>query len=88
MATNLAVFRGTGDIAVICVVLSEGRDSLEVTDEIGLKDIESCGQTQRRLFMAKKIAYRYDKALVEEGQPADWGKLKRYGRHALQQVSR
>lgn len=70
-----AVFRCTGDVAVVLWVVRTTDDALYVTDDKGITELGQVGQSDRIVGMAKERAYYYDQSLVTHGDMADWERL-------------
>jgi hypothetical protein len=72
---KLGVFRAAGGVAAVRWVVFAESDRLGVTDDIGLSELTREGHTSRLIWMAPDTAYRYDSALVTDGQHPDWSAL-------------
>jgi hypothetical protein len=77
MTAEKAVFRGVGDVALVRWVISANSDTIQVTDDKGLADMQSAGITRRTLAVARRKAFRYDESIID-GEVQNWDKLRHF----------
>lgn len=73
-APQRAVFRGGGGVALVRWVVKVRGDVLYVTDDTGLAEIASHGDTRRKLGISRRIAFQWNEA-IQDGAVQQWGDL-------------